>query len=347
MKYLKSKRLWGLVIAVGLLISCFYNFDFQGVIKAVFAINYWYLIPLLFLEAVIAFIRAVRLKFIFDPVKKIKLTEIYSIFCIGMMTNLLMPYLTGQVARVYLFSKREGLKKTFLATTTVLEVLFDGLALLVILVAISPFPGSHNNFHSWQFYLPASLIIGVAIILFALSRSHGQIASITQRLTSKLPPKAQKKIDDIRHSFLSGLETLKSSRHLLAVSALSILSWLVQASMVYFLILAFGFPVTLWGAVIITTVVTVMLTIVVSPANIGTLQAATWAALHPFGIGKSPALAFSILLHIAVYIPPILLGAFFSFKEGLSYRQIKVETEKEVSGIEIEDSAESAGNTSL
>jgi uncharacterized protein (TIRG00374 family) len=342
LKFLKSKRLWGLLLAVGLLISCFYNFDYKSVVKAILAINYWYLIPLIFLEAIIAFIRATRLKFIFDPAKKIKLKEIYSIFCIGMMTNLLMPYLTGQVARVYLFSKKEGLKKAFLATTTVLELLFDGLALLLILVVISPFPGAHHNFHSWQFYVPTTLILGTAGVLFALSRSHGLIAALTRRLTLKLPSLAQKKIEDIRHSFLSGLEILKSSKHFFAVSALSILSWLVQASMVYFLILAFNFPVTLWGAVVITVVVTIMMTVVLSPANIGTLQAATWAALHPFGIEKSPALAFSILLHIAVYIPPILLGTFFSFKEGLTFKQLKVEGEKGVESLEVDDSAESA-----
>ena len=342
MKILKSKRLWGLLLAVGLLISCFYNFDFKSVVKEILAINYWYLVPLVFLEAVIAFIRATRLKFIFDPVKKIKLKDIYSIYCIGMMTNLLMPYLTGQVARIYLFSKKEDLKKTFLATTTVLELLFDGLALLLILVVISPFPGAHNNFHSWHFYVPAILILGTSGVFFALSRSHGLIASLTQRFTAKLPALAQRKIEDIRHSFLSALEILKSSKHFFAVSALSILSWLVQAAMVYFLILAFNFPVTLWGAVVITVVVTVMMTVVLSPANIGTLQAATWAALHPFGIEKSPALAFSILLHIAIYIPPILLGTFFSFKEGLTFKQLQVEGERGVESLEVDDSAEGA-----
>ena len=255
---------------------------------------------------------------------------------------MLMPYLTGQVARVYLFSKKEGLKKTFLATTTVLEVLFDGLALMLILVVISPFPGAHNNFHSWQFYVPAILIVGTAVFLFVLSRSDGQIAAMTKRLTAKLPLGGKKRIEDVRQSILSGLEILKSSKHFIAVSALSILSWLVQASMVYFLILAFNFPVTLWGAVVITIVVTVMMTVVLSPVNIGTLQAATWAALHPFGIEKSPALAFSILLHIAVYIPPILLGTFFSFKEGLTFKELKVEGEKGVDSLESVDPSNTA-----
>ena len=112
MKLLKSRRFWGLLLTVGLLVYCFYDFDFHSVIKAIFAIHFWYLIPLIFLEAIIAYIRTARLKYIIDPVKSIKVNDLYPIYCIGMMANLLMPYLTGQVARIYLLSKRGHLKKT-------------------------------------------------------------------------------------------------------------------------------------------------------------------------------------------------------------------------------------------
>jgi uncharacterized membrane protein YbhN (UPF0104 family) len=118
---------------------------------------------------------------------------------------------------------------------------------------------------------------------------------------------------------------------------LSMFSWIAQAGLVYLLVLAFGFHITLWGAVIITVLVTLMMTIVLSPANIGTFQAATLTALTPFDIVKGPALAFSFLLHIAVYLPPIILGAFFSFKEGLTLKQLRVEGEKAVGEIKTLD----------
>jgi glycosyltransferase 2 family protein len=298
--------------------------------KAISSVHFLYLIPLIFLEAAIAYIRTARLKYIIDPVKDIKVNTLYPIYCIGMMTNLLMPYLTGQVARIYLLSRRGRLKKTFLVTTTMLEVIFDGLALIGITLFISFFIVMPSEFHAWHFFVLAGLLIFATIYLFWLSRRGGKSAGILGIIFSKLPLRLRKRFEEIRSSFLAGLETLRSSKHLLMVSLLSILSWIAQATLVYILILAFGFNIKVWGAVVITTIITVMMIIVLSPVNIGTFQAATRAALLPFGIIKSEALAFSFLLHIAVYIPPIILGAFFSFKEGLTLKQLRTESEKGV-----------------
>jgi glycosyltransferase 2 family protein len=343
LKLLKSKKFWGLLLAVALLVYCFRDFNFHDVIKAISQVDYWYLIPLIFLEAVIAYIRTARLKYIIDPFKKIRTSELYPIYCIGMMTNLIMPYLTGQVARIYLLSKKGKLKKTFLVTTTVLEVLFDGLALIGIGLFISLFFVLPDEFHVWDFFAMAGLIILTALFLFWISHLRQTSGGLLDRIINKLPIKVRKRADDIKISVFSGLETLKSSRHFTMVTLLSVLSWVTQAGLVYLLILAFGFKISLWGAVVITTMVTVMMIVVMAPVNIGTFQLATLAALAPFGINKSSALAFSFLLHIAVYIPPIILGAFFSFKEGLTLKQLRDQGEKSNGTTDSGDDAGPAG----
>jgi len=157
----------------------------------------------------------------------------------------------------------------------------------------------------------------------------------------------RKKIDDIRHSFHDGLEFLRSSRHLFVVSTLSLLSWLLQATMVYLLIKAFGFSIGIVEAVIITIIVTILMTIVLSPWNIGTFQGATVATLQPFGINKPEALAFSFLLHIFVYLPPIILGALFSFKEGLTLKQLRDEGEKGVGDMDNNNNGALAGEDAV
>ncbi len=334
MKLLKSKRFWGLFLTIALLVYCFYDFDFHQVIRAISSIKIWYIIPLIFLEAVIAYVRALRLKYIIDPVKKLRQGDLFPIYCIGMMTNLLMPYLTGQVARIYLLSQKGHLKKTFLFTTTVLEVLFDGMALVGITLIISMFFVLPDEFRAWHFIVGGGIVIVASLGLIFLSRMRNLGSRIFQGISRVLPAAVGRRINDVTHSFFSALEALKSTKHFFLVSSLSVLSWVAQAGMVYLLILAFGFNITLWGAVIITVIVTIMMLVVLAPANIGTFQAATLAALKPFDVVKAPALAFSFLLHIAVYLPPILLGAFFSFKEGLTLKQLRIEGEKAAEGVD-------------
>ncbi len=343
MKFIKRKRFWGLLLAAGLLVYCFYDFDFHGVLAALSSLNIRYLIPLIFLEILIAVVRTLRLKIIIDPIKRVGFTYIFPTYCIGMMTNLLMPFLTGQVARLYIISKKTRLAKTFIFTTTVLEVLFDGMALLGIVLLISLFFVIPSQFKAWHFILLGGMVLAVLILLLILSRSQGKSHDFISRFTVHLPPATKKRIEDIKNSFLSGLQFLRSTRHLFVVSSLSLFSWLAQAAMVYLLILAFQFSISLWGAVIITAVVTIMLTIVIAPWNIGTFQAATVAAMQPFGITKPEALAFSFLLHVFVYLPPVILGAFFSFKEGLTFRELKDEGEKGVEDIKMADTVAPEG----
>jgi hypothetical protein len=342
LKLLRSKRFWGLLLAIVVLVYCFRDFNFHEVIKAISKIDYWFLIPLIFLEAAIAYVRTARLKYIIDPFKKIRTSELYPIYCIGMMANLTMPYLTGQVARIILLSKKGKLKKTFIVTTTVLEVLFDGLALIGIVLFISLFFVLPDEFHFWHFLVLAALILLLVTFLFWFSHLKESDISFLDRLINRLPARFKKRAEDVKMSIFSGLETLKSSRHFTMVTLLSILSWVSQAGLVYLLILAFGFKISLWGAVIITTMVTIMMLVVMAPVNIGTFQLATLAAMAPFGIEKSAVLAFSFLLHIAVYIPPIILGAFFSFKEGLTLKQLREEGEQ---GVEMDDPSDAAGPT--
>ena len=339
MSIFKRKRFWGLLLTIGLLIYCFYDLDLYAILNALSAIDIRYLIPLIFIEVLIAFIRASRFTYFVDAFKPAKIRVIFPIYCIGIMTNLLMPYLTGQVARIFLLSKKAHVKKTSIFTTTVLEVLFDGLAIIAIFLITSLFVVIPDDFQAWHFIALGGAVIFVTAFLFVISRSHTKSHNFIYRFTKHLSPAIRVRIDEIKFSFLSGLEALKSSKHLSVVSVLSMLWWLFQAAMVYLLILAFGFKISIWGAVIITAIVNIMMTIVVSPWNIGTFQGATVAAMAPFGVGKSEALAFSFILHIFVYLPPIILGTLSSFKEGLTFKQLKDESEKEAEAIEKEKRA--------
>jgi len=332
---LKRKRFWGLFLTVGLLVYCFYDLDLRAIGVALSGLKFKILIPLLFLEIIITYVRSARMKFFIDPLKQEKVTGIFPIYCVGTMVNWLMPYFTGQVARVYLFSKKFKLKKTFFTTTSVLEAILDGTSLFALVIITSMFVVIPDEFKGWHLIIFGGAIAFVAAILLVISRSHRKSRYFIKRSTIKMSPRVKKKIEDISFSFFSGLETLKSSKHFSVVSLLSVTSWILQAAMVYLLVIAFGYKINIAGAVIITALVNIMMTIVVAPGNIGTFQGATVAAMAPFGVGKSEALAFSFLLHILVYLPPIVLGSLYALKEGLTFKQLKDEGSKGVDSIQL------------
>ena len=321
MRLLKRKRFWATVIAFGLIVYLFRDFKFGEVWGIIKNINFWYLIPLSVLELVIAFIRSQRWKFIIDPGKKIRTWNMFSTFSIGMMINLLLPALTGQVARIFLLAKKEEIKKTLAFTSVVLEVLFDAIVLFGLLVLVS-------SFYVFPDYLRSSWLIGglivlaLAIFLYWMSRKHGEAADKIEHGGFGQQGGIGERILEVKATFVYGLKMLRSSKHLLVVTGLTIVSWSLQACMVYLLIAAFSLRIDLWGAVVIMVINTLMVMVVVTPVNIGTFQLACVFALSLFSIERPTALSFSIVLHAFNYIPPVIIGWLFSLREGLSFKKL-------------------------
>ncbi len=321
MTILKRKRFWASIIVLPVIIWLFRDFNFEEVWGLIKSINFWYLIPLSVSELAIAFTRSQRWKYIIDPGKKIGTWDIFSTFSIGMMMNLVMPALTGQVARIILISKKEGIKKTFAFTSLVLEVLFDAIVLVFLLVLVSTFYVIPDDMSAW-WHIGALVVIGLAVALFWMSRKHGGSSAELKEGRFKQINSFREKMREMEATFIYGLKMLRSRKHLFLVTGLTILSWSFQAIMVFLLIKAFGLEIDLWGSVVVMVINTVLVTIVIFPVNIGMFQFACVIALGLFGIEKQTALSFSIVLHFFNYLPPVLLGWLFSLKEGLSIKKL-------------------------
>jgi glycosyltransferase 2 family protein len=319
--FLKRKRFWAAILALALTIYLFRDFDFDKVWTIIKSINFWYLIPLSIFEFAIAFIRSQRWKYIIDPGKKISTLNIFSTFSIGMMMNLLMPALTGQVARIFLLAKKEKIKKTAAFSSVVLEVLFDALVLFGLLFIISLFYVFPSAIRNWEI-VGGIIVLVLTVVLFWMSSHHKEATRILARRKFKTAQNLREKLFEIRNSFISGLTMLRSSKHLLYVTGLTVFSWMLQAVMVYLMIAAFGLKVNLWGAMVVMIINTVMVMIVITPVNIGTFQLACVFALSLFDVDKQTAFSFSLLLHTFNYLPPLLLGWYFSFREGLSFKKL-------------------------
>lgn len=321
MRLLKRKRFWATVIALGLIIYLFRDFNFREVWDIIININFWYLIPLSVLEVIIAFIRSQRWKYIIDPGKKIGTWNMFSTFSIGMMINLLLPALTGQVARIFLLAKKEEIKKTFAFTSVVLEVLFDAIVLFGLLVLVSSFYVFPDYLRS-SWLIGGMLVLALTIFLYWISRKHSEVADKIENGDFGQKGGVGERIREVKATFVYGLKMLRSSKHLLVVTGLTIASWSLQACMVYLLIAAFNLKINLWGAVVIMVINTLMVMVVVTPINIGTFQLACIFALSLFNIEKQTALSYSIVLHAFNYIPPVIIGWLFSLREGLSFKKL-------------------------
>jgi uncharacterized membrane protein YbhN (UPF0104 family) len=121
--------------------------------------------------------------------------------------------------------------------------------------------------------------------------------------------------------FLGGLEALRSPRDSLMVFLTSVVIWLFETGKYWFVMHAFPFEVSFFALMLMNGIVNLATTIPSAPGYVGTFDAPGIAVLEAYGIGKATAAAYTLVLHVALWLPITVLGAYYFLKEGLSWSE--------------------------
>jgi uncharacterized protein (TIRG00374 family) len=123
---------------------------------------------------------------------------------------------------------------------------------------------------------------------------------------------------------IRGLAVLSRPREFALAAVDSFMGWSFNAAGTWLVGEALGLNIGLSGAILVTSVIALGSAIPSSPGMIGTFQWLAVASLAVVGVGKADALAFSILLQAAWYIPTTLSGvpgAWWLAREGRRQRE--------------------------
>ena len=147
----KKKQFWGTLVAIALLAFCVKDIKLEDIESLSHRLDLLYLGPAIICSFAFIAIKGMRWRLIVSQQKKLKSLRTIALSSAGQMLNIIMPALTGQVGRLFLFSRHEGLRKTFVFSTIMMEILFDAISLIVFLLLTSVafvFPEKYR-FLSW------------------------------------------------------------------------------------------------------------------------------------------------------------------------------------------------------
>ncbi|MEE8576934.1 MAG: lysylphosphatidylglycerol synthase transmembrane domain-containing protein, partial [candidate division Zixibacteria bacterium] len=125
----KKKQFWGTLVAVLLLAYCFKDVRPEHIRSLSHRLEIIFLIPAIVCSFLFILTKALRWRLMVSQQRKIPVGRVITLYSAGQILNIVMPALTGQVGRLFLFARTEGLRKTFVFSTIVLEVLFDAISL--------------------------------------------------------------------------------------------------------------------------------------------------------------------------------------------------------------------------
>jgi len=288
--------------------------------------NYWWLIPgiLIYLVGVIA--RAWRWHYLLRPVKSIPTTTLFPITAIGYMGNNIYPARAGEVLRAIVLKKFEGVPISASLATIVVERVFDGVVMLGFvflnlpeltrLTASSGFIGSIQTLALWG----AGAFLGV-LALFLLAGMYPERAIWFVRWMSRyvIPVRFREQVISLAENFLGGLAALRSPRDVLMIFLTSIVIWLLETGKYWFVMQAFPFEVSFFTLMLMNGIVNLATTIPSAPGYVGTFDAPGIAVLQAYGIEKAIAAGYTLVLHVALWVPITALGAYYMARAGVKW----------------------------
>jgi uncharacterized protein (TIRG00374 family) len=332
MKWVKNKQFWGALIGVALLVFCLRDLNFEDISQLWYRIDFIYFGPAVGCGFLFIILRGLRWKIILNQKTKVKTGRSILLYSAGQVLNIVMPALTGQVGRLILFARKEGLRKTFVFSTIILEIVFDAVSLILFILVtslVAAFPEEYRDIS----YIVAGATLVAVIFLYLILQFREQLEDLGYRRLRDRSPGAYITIKKFLRSFTKGIELLKSSQHVVLTMILSLGSWTFHMLALYFLFLSFGFNESVPVAAAIMIINTIILMIPITPGNAGTFEIAVSRALlllSTTGIVRSDAVLYALALHILDLIPILVLGMTFLHVERMSLAQLKREHEDEI-----------------
>ena len=316
----------GVAISLVFLYFALRGLQFGDVWSTLQKANYWWLIPgvLIYLVGVIA--RAWRWHYLLRPVKSIPTTTLFPITAIGYMGNNIYPARAGEVLRAVVLKKFEGVAISASLATIVVERVFDGVVMLGFvflnlpelarLTVTSGFIGNIQTLALWG----AGVFLGV-LALFILTAMFPERAIWFVKWLSRyvIPGRFRDQVIGLAESFLGGLAALRSPRDVLMIFLTSIVIWLLETGKYWFVMQAFPFEVNFFTLMLMNGIVNLATTIPSAPGYVGTFDAPGIAVLQAYGVDKAIAAGYTLVLHIALWVPITVLGAYYMARAGIKW----------------------------
>lgn len=329
----KRWQFWlGFLISVVFLYFALRGLHLQEVWEEIVAANYWWLIPGVLSYFLGVWARAWRWHYLLRPVKSISTATMFPVVAIGYMGNNIFPARAGELLRAVVLKRREGVAVSASLATIIVERIFDGVVMLAfIFVNLRELARLTQNADVigaasiQDIALIGTLAFGGALLLFLLTAMFPvQSHRIADRLIRRFAPQRYvEQVLGVTERFLGGLESLRSPRDALMVFLTSVVIWLFETGKYWFVMHAFPFEVSFFALMLMNGVVNLATTIPSAPGYIGTFDAPGIAVLTAYEVERAVAAGYTLVLHVALWVPITVLGLYYMAREGIRWSDVR------------------------
>jgi uncharacterized protein (TIRG00374 family) len=253
------------------------------------------------------------------------------------MGNNVFPLRIGEVLRSVVLKRHEDVSISGSLATIVVERIFDAVVIVgFVLLNLGQLTGLSGIAQLSRLVPLGAAIFLIGLLVFIMIAIYpNPAARLIHGMINKIfPEKWRKPVVGVADKFLDGLKSLRSAKDVGMIFLTSVLVWLLETGLYWSVNQAMGLDLNFQQLLLLNGVVNMVLLIPAAPGGLGTFDAAGRAMLEAYGIASEPALGYTLILRIALWLPITLVGAIFFFREGLKLTmdvdQLQENTEKEL-----------------
>ena len=239
----------------------------------------------------------------------------------GLFINEVLPMRIGEIARGYLMSRWVSRPFVAVLPSMAMERLFEGLWLAAGIGATAilvPLPRSLVRAGD----IFGLVVLGLTgVVLFLMLRKKKERP--TDEAGRPRGWRLLRRLEAVLGGLEGGLRSIGLTRYSIAAFCVSLLLFVFQAFSFWFIMKAYGLHLSIWIGAAVFLIVHFGTALPNAPANIGTYQLFCVLGLTLFGVDKTTAAGFSIVVFVLLTIPLWVLGFIALGQSGMTLASVK------------------------
>ena len=298
------KKILSISVATLCLYFAFQKVNLNDISRELSTVNLLYIFLALIITFLTFLLRSSRWKMLLNSPEEISFSRYISSTHIGYFLNNILPFRAGDLGRAQLLSKQsKGISFSFLLGSLVAEKIID-LWIIGFFSIFIIFSG-YQDVLGFKFSL---IIILLYIITTAIIFGKNSVVNTIQGKFS------------ITKNFIDGY--LLVSKNKIKLFGISILLWCSFVVYVYMILQALNINLTIQQYIGLTVISSIVTSLPVAPAAIGTYHLAVIYCLNLYGINVDLAQSTAILMHSLFLVYTIIFGYIFLSLEKIDLKSL-------------------------
>jgi glycosyltransferase 2 family protein len=326
-KPLRFSKAWKAVLgyAIGAicLVWVFHDVRIKELIGSLTTVNWWLIAAAVLFDIVSYTCQGIRWSLLLHPIGRITTFQATQAVYAGLFVNEILPMRPGEVLRAYLVSRWTQARFAAVIPSILVERYFDAIWLALafgVTVLIVPLP---KYLVDAEEILGFTALAGTMFFSYLVFRKGGDNAIFLNSAKQHWRP--VRWILDLLDKLAQGVRDIGRSRFVYSSFAVSLLMLVGQILSYWLVMVAYGFNLSFWHGAAMLLIVHIGTAIPGAPSNVGTYQFFAVVGLTLFGVDKTLASGFSVVVFFILTIPLWIIGLLVFGRLGLSLKKVRTE----------------------